>query len=142
MPAMIRIGAGGYRKPKFVEGDLYDVCKRIKQIDPNLHVVLHEGHPQPWVVMENCIDGECRMVKRYAELDQRILGDLRRMLAIPFDERIKILDREVDEANTRNAHFLPDEAKEQFVWQMHRSLVDCNFMDPKWSKNMPLKPRK
>ncbi len=142
LPSNLRIGLGATIPTRVVENDVYSICERIRQLDPNLFVVLHPDHEKPFVVMERCSDGEARLVKRYAELDQRILADLRRMLSITLEQRFAELDREVEAANTRNAHFLPDEAKEQFVWQMHRSLVDCNFMDPKWSKNMPLKPRK
>ena len=144
IPDNIRIGWGAdFTRPKLVESDVFNVCERIKEIDPRLFVVLQEEHPtHKWVIMENCVDGECRMVKRYENLTPAILEDLRYMLAVPFAERLKILDRDVEESNALAARFMSPEDQEQFVYNFQKGLVDCNFVDPKWSKNMPLKPRK
>lgn len=128
IPANLRIRAG--TKMTIVESDVYNVCRRIKEIDPSLYVVLQEGHDKPWVVMEMCHDGECRMVSRYAELDSRIIDDLRRMLAIPFDKRIETLQKQLDAEN--EAASKNPEQWERFIWDIGRTLQTCNFLDTKF----------
>jgi hypothetical protein len=112
---------------KFVEHDVYDVVKRMRELDPNLHVVLHEGDPKPWCVMESCADGETRFVKRYDELTPAILDDLRRMLHVPFQARIDALQKDADEANDVAKQKRESAAWEEFVWDFRTTLRECGF---------------
>lgn len=124
-----------------VDGDLYNIAQRIKEIDPNLMIVFHDGHPEPFTIMENCADGVTRFVKRYAELDQRILDDLRYMLRVPFDERLKIADRQIQRAN--DALERPDDdVVDWLASEMRRDLVRTGFSDPIGFTNYPLKKPK
>ena len=142
VPDNLRLGYGPNRvKPKLVESDVYDMCNRIKEVDPNLYVVLHEGHEQPFVIMENCIDGECRLVRRYAELHPGILDDLRYMLHVPFQKRLELLDKEIEASNSRIGHMSP-ERMERFAWEFKDSLQKSNFTQAPKPKNMPLNPVK
>jgi hypothetical protein len=112
---------------RYVEGDVYNVVARMKQIDPNLYVVLHEGHTYPWVVMEHCRDGEVRMVKRYAELSPAILDDLRYMLAVPFQERIDIMQREADAHNDAAKRHRESDAWQHFLWDFKTTAFECGL---------------
>ena len=116
------------RGVKTVEGDLYNVCNRIKEIDPNLYVVLHDGQEKPFVVMENCLDGEQRMVKRYAQLDASILEDLQRMLRIPFAKRFLEEAERVDAYNEAQENaWMESEAHEKLIFDMGRALRESNI---------------
>lgn len=117
-----------------VESDVYDICNRIKEIDPNLSVALHEGHAQPWVVMERGPDGEDRFVSRYAELDSRILDNLRYMLAVPFEKRVEVLQKQVEENNAKIGH-MNEEQMDRFAHQFRDALVKSNMADPVWSRS-------
>lgn len=120
----------GNAKMQLVESDVYNVCNRIKEIDPNLFVVLHEGHAEPFVVVEKCVDGEERLVKRYAELTPQILTDLRRMLSIPWEQRWKALAAEVDKHNEDMGNsWMESEGHERFVWEMRNALHESNIAD-------------
>lgn len=78
-----------------LEGDVYRICERIREeVSPALFIVLHKDHPKPFAVFEHCDDGVDRIVKRYTVLDARIITDLQRMIAIPFEQRVKELERE------------------------------------------------
>jgi hypothetical protein len=109
--------------PKLVESDVFNICERIKQIDPSLYVVLQEGQVKPWIVVEQCADGEHRMVERYERLDAGILEDLQRMLRIPYMERFKAVAAAVD---AHNAALLEEKANrrdmERVAWTMRRAL--------------------
>jgi hypothetical protein len=121
-----------------VSSDLYDICNRIREVDPSLFIVYHPDHQtHPYVVMEHCRDGEDRIVKRYATLDARVLEDLRYMLAVPFDERWKRIAAEVDAANEKIGK-MDEEKMDRFMWEFDRAARRSNMYDPVWLKNMPL----
>jgi hypothetical protein len=127
-PSNMKIAGAPNAKLRVVESDVFNVCDRIKEIDPSLHVVLHEDHPEPWVVMEHCHDGVTRMVKRYAQLDPSILDDLRYMLHVPYTERARVVAAEV-EAHNAELEKVDEEKMERMAFDMRRALRDANMAD-------------
>lgn len=123
-----------------VTSDVFNICERIKEIDKNLIVRLRDNHEKPWVVMELGADGEERYVAAYEELDQRILEDLRYMLAVPFEQRLAAEAKKADEHNARLGH-MSDEKMDRLAWDFQKAMVESNMVNPKWSKNMPLRKR-
>ena len=117
-----------------VDADLYNIAERVKQLDPNLVLLLHEGQAKPWVVMERCEDGVERMVKRYEELDSRIIEDLRYMLAVPLDERMKRLDREIEKSNEGFGR-MDGETFEKFAFDFMEAGKKSGIIDPNWSRS-------
>lgn len=117
-----------------VDGDVFNICNRIKEIDSRLRIVLHEGHQKPWVVLEMCADGEERFVSRYEELDSRILTDLQRMLAVPFMERVEKLSREIDAKNAQHGR-MTEEQIDQLAHAFRKAAVESNMIDPKWGRS-------
>ena len=104
-----------------VGSDLYGIAERVKELDPNLMIVFHEDREEPFTVMENCKDGVIRFVARYKELDYRIIDDLRYMLNVPFEERLKKVEREIDRANT-DLEKPDDEVLEWLASEMRRDM--------------------
>lgn len=128
VPENVMLPRSTTRRMKVVTSDVYNICDRIKQIDRRLMVVLQENHPEPWAVMENCADGNVRMVARYEALDARILDDLQRMLAIPYLERFRILSEKIDKENADNEKINMDtEANEKLAFEFRRALRDSNI---------------
>lgn len=86
------LGATAYE----YSGDVYMVCDRIKEKwgDRLYVVVMDDGSNYNFTVMERCIDGEDRMVKKYKELTPAILQDIDFMLRIDLKQRIRILEKE------------------------------------------------
>lgn len=121
--------SGDQKKMAMVDSDLWNIADRIKEIDPNLIIIFHEGAKEPFVIMENGPDGVSRFVARYAELDQRILEDLRYMAHIPFDERLKKVEREIDAKNAALEAQDP-EVMEWLASEMRRELKKANMIDP------------
>jgi hypothetical protein len=91
--------------------------------------------------MEQCEDGVIRFVARYAELDQRILDDLRYMLSVPFDERLKKVEREID---TKNAALeaIDEDTLDWLASEMRRDLVKSGFSTPIGFTSYPLHQKK
>lgn len=142
MPENLRLDmSGNTQAVSIVDSDLYNIAARVKEIDPSLVIVFHEGHPQPFTIMENCADGVTRFVARYAELDQRILDDLRYMLRVPFDERLKKVEREIDAKNAA-LEAIDEETLDWLASEMRRDLVRTGFSTPIGSTNYPLKKPK
>ena len=127
-PSNMRIAGAPNAKLRVVESDVYNVCARIKEIDPRLEVVLHEDHPEPWVVMEHCTDGVTRMVKRFPQLDASILDDLRYMLHVPFEERRRVVEAQIEKDNAEFDR-VDEEKMERMAWDMRRALRDANMAD-------------
>lgn len=122
-------------KLKMVEHDVYNICGRVKEIDPRLYIVLQEGHEKPWVVMER-VEDRVEMVSRYERLDASILDDLRRMLSIPFEHRMKELFKQVDAENKRAENaWKESETHERFMWDFRRALEESNIATPMWTRS-------
>lgn len=120
---------------RMVESDVHDIARRIKEIDANLYVVVHQGHERPFVVMEHALDGNERMVSRYERLDASILDDLRYMLRVPFSERFAATTKRVDAENkAQEDAWKESESHEMFMWEFRRALEESNMVDFMWGK--------
>jgi hypothetical protein len=115
------------KPPQMVTSDLYDVAKRIKEIDPALILKLDEGHKKPWIVME-VRNGREMLVKRYEELSPAILDDLRYMASVPFMERYEKLVKEIDEDNAKGDTGMTDEKFERFAYDFHKAAVSSGLV--------------
>lgn len=77
-----------------VDSDLYDICGRVAEIDKSLHIVLLEGDDKHcFAIMEHCPDME-RLVFKVKELDARVLQKLQKIMAMPLQERLALLEKE------------------------------------------------
>lgn len=118
------------RGARMVQQDVFNICNRIKEIDPNLYVVVHEGHPEPFVVMEQGRDGNVYFVSRYDHLEADILEDLQRMLRTPFKDRFNALAKKVDAENEANENaWMESEGHERFIHDFKKALVESNISD-------------
>lgn len=134
-PENIKIAGVNPHALKMVESDVFNIAQRIKEIDPNLYVVVHEGHARPFVVMEHALDGTERMVSRYDRLDSSILDDLRYMLNVPFERRFAELTKKIDAENERQENaWMESEAHDRMTWEFQRALVDSNLSNPMWGR--------
>lgn len=79
---------------RFVEGDVFNIAERVKEVDPSLHIVQLDSREYPYAVMEHCQDGVERLVFKCKALDNRVVERLRYLMARPFDERFAELERE------------------------------------------------
>ncbi len=113
-----------------VESDMYDICERIKEISPRLYIIdlRDDKHNHKYAVMEDCKDGQQRLVARYAELDARILENLRYMAKVPLAERVRILEKENEdfERASREANF--EELYERLGGPMYNQLEHDGFV--------------
>lgn len=94
----------GSTKVRYIDGDVFDICKRLAAIDPRLYVVQLEGKSRltgktkaVWAVMERCLDGVSRMVCKVPELDARALEKVQMLMRVPFHVRL----RQIEEENER-----------------------------------------
>jgi hypothetical protein len=132
-PANLRLGRLRHGQV-ITDSGVYGICERIKEFDPTLYVVLQEGDDRPWVVMEETHTGECRFVARYAELDGRILEHLRYIKNVPFAERFKKLEAQIEAENAELGK--PDEESMDYLaWEMQKALIESGMSDPKWVKS-------
>ncbi len=139
-PTNVRLRDGD--RLSVVSSDVYKIAERVKEIDPNLRIILHEGHEKPWVVTEIGRDGVEYFVSRYEELGAHILEHLQYMRAVPLEKRVERLAREADAENARMGQ-LSGERMEEFQYDFHKAMRDSNMIMPHWGKSFrPVKHKK
>src|SRR5437868_5076558 len=78
----------------FVDGDLYHIADRIKELSEDLYIVqLEEGGQYGYAIMEHCRDGVDRLVFRTPALDGRVVDKLKYLMSVPLKERFAIAER-------------------------------------------------
>lgn len=138
MPVPSNLNAG---RARLVDSDLYNICNRIKEIDPNLRLIYHENHEKPWVVFEMCRDGVERLVTRFEHLGPHILDHLRYMLKVPYDKRLAELERQND-AENKKYDGISDEKMDRFLWDFDKAARESNLYDPMWIRSyQKIKPK-
>ncbi len=134
-PDNVKIAGVNPRALKMVESDVFNIAQRVKEIDPHLYIVIHDGHPEPFVVMEHALDGTERMVSRYAALNQQILEDLRRMINVPFEQRFAETTKRIDAENkAAEDAWMESEQHERMTWEFRKALEEANMVDFMWGK--------
>ncbi len=81
-----------------VEGDVFNICERIKEVDPSLFIIQLENDAKgcAYAIMERCADGTDRLVYKTRELDQRIIDKCMYLKHVPFEHRAEKIMAEVD----------------------------------------------
>jgi hypothetical protein len=112
-----------------VSSDMFDICSRVAEIDPNLYIVLTmQGSSHAYVIMEKCRDGVDRLVFRVNVLDQRVLNRLKYLMTHPLDERLKILEKEEYELKAEKAEREFEELYERVGRPMWTQLEHDGFI--------------
>jgi len=114
-----------------VEGDLYDICTRLEEIDPTLFIVaLESPDGKSFAIMEHCADGWDRLIWRVEELDARVIKKAQYLKGVPFEKRIE----EAEKVEARMQAELDEEQFEEFYQRvgapMRRQLQHDGFIDP------------
>ncbi len=117
-----------------LESDLYDICNRIKEIDPALFIVVLDSKHQDgysFAIMEHCDDGWDRLVWRVKELDQRVLNKAAYLKHVPFEKRIEEAEKVEARMKAEQDAQQFDELFENLGRPMQRELARTGFIDPK-----------
>lgn len=126
-PSNLHLGAGV--SAEYVDGDVFNICQRLKEKHPKLYIVaLDDGSRHCFAVMESCLDGEERLVKKYAELDQRMLADVDYMMSVPLKTRIAIIDRENAKWEEEWKEAQLEKLYDEMGGQMWHDLEACGFI--------------
>lgn len=113
-----------------VDGDLYNICERVKEISPDLFIIpLPEGSgPWRFSIGERCKDGVERLVFHTRELDGRVVDELRRIMAMPLNERLRKLEQEEHQFDADERERQLDELYETVGRPMWTELEKCGFI--------------
>lgn len=114
-----------------VESDMYDICNRVKEIDPSLFIVLLQSQEKGYVyaIMEKCEDGVERLVYKVKELDERVLERLRYLMKYPLTERMAELEKEEYKMKRDAKEDEIEELYERMGAPMQHQLVRDGFAD-------------
>jgi hypothetical protein len=126
---------------RMVDSDVYRICDRVKEISDRLFIVVaSEGAKHAFIIMEHCDDGVDRRVYRTNELDGRVIEKLRKMMHMPLDERVRVLEKEeaANEAARKEAEF--EELYERLGGPLRYQLWHDGFIDHR-DKSYPKRKR-
>lgn len=95
-------------RARYIDSDLYDICRRLKELHPAVYVVeLTEGDMIAWSVMEDCPDGVQRLIfkcgygQKIDALDGRVITHLQKIMHVPFAHRYEAACKEIDAADAQ-----------------------------------------
>lgn len=79
---------------RHVDKDVFDICARLKEYDPNLRVIVigEPGGASAFAIMEVGPDGVERLVMRSATLHAGLISECQRMVKIPLKDRMAAID--------------------------------------------------
>lgn len=117
-----------------VESDVYDICSRIKEVDPNLYIQLLDppvqfaGKVYHYAIVEVCRDGVERLVCRVEELDARVIEHMQYLLHVPFEKRFAEAERLEAKAEAERREKEHAELYERIGRPMWTDLERCGFI--------------
>lgn len=100
------------KKQKVIESDVFDICKRIKELDPSYYIV-YNFQNNKFEVHSNYQRGNsfCFIVP-FDALDARVLEYARKTSVARKDKLIEEIDRENELAEKRNRQQVFDHLRE------------------------------
>jgi len=117
---------------RMVDGDMFDICKRLAYISRSLFIVQltdRKGEHCNYVVMEKGLDHKVYMVMKTSELDARVLEKVEYLLRVPFDKRFEEAERLEREAEEKIRKDAIDEAYEKVGHGFQRQLWHDGFIE-------------
>lgn len=115
-----------------VDSDVYNICDRVKEISPRLHIVVADP-PRPdgknFIVMEESKPGDWMCVARYEALDDRVIKHLQELRAVPLQDRLAKLEKEEAEWEKKSQEDAADELYERMGGPMWTQLEKDGFVD-------------
>jgi hypothetical protein len=129
-------------KARFVDSDMFDICKRIAHVSRQLFIVqLEEKDPSRiqrgtppvnYVIMEMGIDGGAYLVYKLRPgepLDARVIEKVEYMLRVPMDKRFEEAERLEREAEEQIRQDAIDETYEKVGAAFQRQLWHDGFIE-------------
>ena len=115
-----------------VESDVFDICNRVKEIDPDLTVWANdEGHKHRFTIQGIDREGNEYPILFVDELDARVIDELRRRMylqTIPFAKRWAEFEKlEAQREKVRDTEER-EKLYEKMGYQFYRQLDRCGFI--------------
>lgn len=112
-----------------VESDVFDICNRVKEIDPELTIVANdEGHAKRFSIQHIDKRGDAYLVMTTDHLDARILDDLQYLLHVPFEQRYAEAERREAKAEVELMEQQRERLYERLGHQFYVQLDRCGFI--------------
>jgi hypothetical protein len=112
-----------------VESDVFDICSRVKEIDPELTIVANdEGHAHRFSVQHVDKHGNTYLVMTADALDARILTELQYLLHVPHEKRYAEAERRERAAEESVALEQRELLYEKLGHQFYTQLDRCGFI--------------
>jgi hypothetical protein len=113
----------------YVESDVFDICHRILEIDPDLLIVPNDpGHAHRFSIQHLDKNGNAYLVMTAETLDARILTDLQYLLHVPFEKRYAEAERLEAERERQRDEEQREKLYEKMGYQFYRQLDRCGFI--------------
>lgn len=117
-------------KARFVDGDMFDICERLAEVDPTLYIVeLAEGDDAVYAIMEACLDGQQRLVCKVDALDGRVIQRVQKLLFVPFEHRLAAIEAENEKFEREHHENILERQYEQIGAAFQRQLWHDGFIE-------------
>lgn len=114
---------------RFVENDLYDICRRMEKISRRLYAVeMEDGTKIKYAIMEHCDDGIDRLVFRVDQLDGRVLHRLEQLMAMSLQARLDQIERDEYKFEAERKEAELEDLYERVGAPMWTELEKANFI--------------
>lgn len=113
----------------YVDSDTFNICNRLREISRDLYLVVLQGDEQHmFSVVESCPDGWEREVKRYPQLDARILREMQMFEALPLQSRVDFIDKQHKRLDAERKENELEDLYERVGAPMWGDLERCGFI--------------
>jgi hypothetical protein len=132
-PTNIRFdgAASGRFRVEEITSDMYNISERLKEIDPNLYVLLREdramGAKAFTIMWSRETDDELVLTCR--RLDARVIEHVQYLMKVPLERRFNEACKIIDKLEAEKAEDEKDELVEKLGLPMIRELQRCGFID-------------
>lgn len=122
----MRLPVGGHGAQ--VDSDLYGICERLREYDPNVRVtLLTQDALFAWSVGEVGPDGVLREILRTKELDGRIIDRLNYIRSVPVEERVKAIEADYDRERAAREEHESEDLYDKIGGGIYDNLFRCGF---------------
>lgn len=112
-----------------VAGDVYGICERLREYDPNIRVVpvTDGGDGIKFIIGEIGRDGDLLEIMPARELDGRIIERLRYLSSVPVAERLAAIQKQLDSDRAQRGSDDAERLYERVGGPMRSAIFSAGF---------------
>ena len=123
----------GSIKSAMITSDVFNICERLKELNPRLevHAIWDDrpGGDRGYAIMERTGPHETKLVFKCRELDARVIHEVQYLIGVPFEERMKRVEKLLADEDRRQKEEELDKLYEDMGRAMWFQLEHDGFIE-------------